>query len=435
MSSNFDWRKIFKVILRILLIIIIILSVAVVSLAGTFFFVRWQANANEKDSGDKTFLENLFTSEKKELKPTVTCLFLGVNGNLTDFIMLGQYDPNTREIDLVSIPRDTYVGDASVDGKINSTYSSKSLDKLKEEVTRITGIDINYYVLFKTKILREIVDEIGGVTVDVPINMNYDDPYQNLHIHLNKGEQRLNGTQAEGFCRFRQNNNGTGYPGGDVERTGTQQKFVKAFIGEILKGENISKIGSLIDIVVAGTKTDITLDIAKNYVGDVIALRTDRIYTNTLPGEGRMGQSRLGYATSFYYLDYAGVKEMIDEMFFNKEKVSGDSLVETSSISSDLAGYKETKTTKDAIKIEILNAGTDTKKVNDLVKKLKSEGFYVVKIGNYETTKNEASRIIDYGTASDTVLDKLKKSVSLTKTEEIQGNSSVDYTIILGPSY
>lgn len=435
MNSNFDWKKIVKIILRILLIIIIILSVAVVSLAGTFFYIRWQANASEKASGDKNFIENLLTSDKKEIKPTVTCLFLGVNGNLTDFIMLGQYDPNTREIDLVSIPRDTYVGNASVDGKINSTYSSKSLDKLKEEVTRITGVDVNYYVLFKTKILREVVDEIGGVTVDVPINMNYDDPYQNLHIHLSKGVQTLNGTQAEGFCRFRQNNNGTGYPGGDVERTGAQQKFVKAFIGEILKGENISKIGALIDIVVAGTETDITLDIAKNYIGDAIALRTDRIYTNTLPGEGRMGESRLGYATSFYYLDYAGVREMIDEMFYNKEKVSGDSLIETSSVSSELTTTQQTKTTKDAIKIEILNAGTTTKKVNDLVSKLKSDGFYVVKIGNYETTKNESSRVIDYGTSSDTVLDKLKKVVSVSKVEQVTGKSSVDYTVILGPNY
>lgn len=430
MSSNFEWKKPLKIILKILLILIIILSIVVVSLAGTFFFIRWQADVSEKASGEKNFIENLMTSNKKELKPTVTCLFLGLNENLTDFIMLGQYDPNTREIDLVSIPRDTNVGNASIDGKINSVYSSKNLDKLKDEVSRITGIDIQYYVLFRTKILRQIVDEIGGVTVDVPINMNYDDPYQNLHIHLNKGIQTLNGAQAEGFCRFRKNNNGTGYPGGDVERTGAQQKFVKAFIGELLKGENISKIGTLISIVIDGTKTDITMDIAKNYIGDAIALRTDRIYTNTLPGEGRYGMCPLGYQTSYYYLDYSGVKNMIDEMFYNKKIVSGEATTETSSNS-----VVSTKTIKDAIRVELLNAGTTASVINNLVDKLKEDNFYVVKIGNYNTTKTEVSRIIDYGTGSESVLSKLKKAVNISKTEDVPGKSSVDYTIIIGPNY
>ncbi|MBQ9314543.1 MAG: LCP family protein [Clostridia bacterium] len=430
MNNNFDWKKPVKIILRILLILIIILSVAVVSLAGTFFFIRWHADVSEKASGDKNFIENLVTSEKKQLKPNVTCLFLGINGNLTDFIMLGQYDPNTREIDLVSIPRDTNVGNASVDGKINSVYSSRSLDKLKEEVTRITGIDINYYVLFKTKVLRDIVDEMGGVTVDVPINMNYDDPYQNLHIHLNKGVQKLNGSQAEQFCRFRQNNNGTGYPGGDVERTKAQQKFVKSFIGELLKGENISKLSTLIGIAVDNTKTDITLDIAKNYIGDAIALRTDRIYTNTLPGSARMGQSQLGYQTSYYYLDYEQVKNMIDEMFYNKVISSGEKISETSSSS-----VISTKTLEDAVRVELLNAGTSAKVINELVDKLKEDNFYVVKIGNYETTKTEVSRIIDYGTGSSSVLDKLKKIIDISKVEDVEGKSSVDYTIIIGPNY
>jgi len=430
MKNKFEWKKVFKVILRVLLILIIILSVAVVSLAGTFFFVRWRADVSEKESGEKNFIENLMTSNKKEIKPNVTCLFLGINGNLTDFIMLGQYDPNTREIDLVSIPRDTNVGDASVDGKINSVYSSKSLDRLKEEVTRITGIDINYYVLFKTKILRDIVDEIGGVTIDVPINMNYDDPYQNLHIHLNKGVQTLNGSQAEQFCRFRKNNNGTGYPGGDIERTGAQQQFVKAFIGELLKGENISKLSSLINIAIEGTKTDITFDIAKNYIEDAIALRTDRIYTNTLPGEPRYGMSRLGYETSYYYLDYQGVKNMIDEMFYHKVIASGEGMAETSSSS-----VTAVKSAKDAIRVELLNAGTNAKVINDLVDKLKEDNFYVVKIGNYETTKTEASRIIDYGTSASSVLEKLKKSASIYKTEDATNESNVDYTIIVGPNY
>ena len=441
MNSEFDWKKPLKILLKILLVLIIILSLIVVTLAGTFLFMRWQKDAQEKESGEQNIIEQILAPTKKELEPKVTCLFLGVNGGLTDFIMLGQYNPNTREIALVSIPRDSNVGNASVDGKINSLYSSrgKNIEKVKDKVTEITGISIDHYVLFDTKILRKIVDEIGGVTVDVPINMDYDDPYQSLYIHLKKGVQTLNGSQAEQFCRFRKNNNGTGYPGGDVERTKAQQQFIKAFISELLKASNISKASNLINIVVEGTKTDVTFDIAKEYIDDLVALRTDRITSNTLPGSARMGESPLGYNTSYYYLDSKAVKEMIDEMFNGVKNESGDEIIDVSS--NDIETLKTTseesfqKSTDNVIRVELLNAGTSASIINSLVDKLKKQDFYVVKIGNYETTKNESSRIIDYGTGSTSTLNKLKEILELSNIEDVQGKSSVDYTVIIGPNY
>ena len=436
--NNTGWKKALKVFVRILVIVVIILAVAVVSLAGTFFYIRWHKDVQDKPSGDLNFLEQMMVSEKKE-EPVVTCLFLGLNGNLTDFIMLGQYDPNTREIDLLSIPRDTNIGNNSVDGKLNScysTYKKKSdpdygFEKVKEQITEITGIEIDYYVMFKTKILRQLVDEIGGVTVNVPINMNYDDPYQNLYIHLKKGTQKLTGSQAEQFVRFRKNNDGTGYPGGDVDRTKAQQQFITAFISELLKAENISKIPELISIVLDGTTTDVTLDVAKGYIDDVIAIRTDKISTNTIPGEGRNAQSPLGYVTSYYFIDDAEAEKMISEMFHNKAVESGDALktvLSTSVITKDSSGEEK-------VRVELLNAGTTSKIINDLVAELKEQNFYVVKIGNYETTSKEASRIIDHGYGSEVTLNKLKDTIGVTKTEVGSDESTVAYTIIVGPYY
>lgn len=423
-------KKTFKVLLRILLVIVIILVLAVVALAGTYFFINWQKDVQDKESGDKNIIERLVVPEKKE-EPVVTCLFLGVNGNLTDFIMLGQYNPNTREIALLSIPRDTNVGNNSVDGKINSAYSSRGMDKLKKQVTEITGIEIDYHVLFKTKILRQVVDKIGGVTVDVPINMNYDDPYQNLYIHLKKGTQKLTGSQAEQFCRFRKNNDGSGYPGGDVERTKAQQKFIKAFIAELLKVDNVSKIPDLINIVLEGTKTNVTLDVAKEYIDDVIALKTDRITTNTLPGSARMGQSPLGYMTSYYYYDAEKTKTMVDEMFHSSSITSGETTVSVTS--SNVVGKDESGEL--TVRVELLNAGTTSNVINNLVDKLRKENFYVVKIGNYDTSKKEASRIIDYGAVSEDILHDLMLVTGVTKTEASSEESSVAYTIIVGPYY
>lgn len=423
-------KKTFKVLLRILLVIVIILVLAVVALAGTYFFINWQKDVQDKESGDKNIIERLVVPEKKE-EPVVTCLFLGVNGNLTDFIMLGQYNPNTREIALLSIPRDTNIGNNSVDGKINSAYSSRGMDKLKKQVTEITGIEIDYHVLFKTKILRQVVDKIGGVTVDVPINMNYDDPYQNLYIHLKKGTQKLTGSQAEQFCRFRKNNDGSGYPGGDVERTKAQQKFIKAFIAELLKVDNVSKIPDLINIVLEGTKTNVTLDVAKEYIDDVIALKTDRITTNTLPGSARMGQSPLGYMTSYYYYDAEKTKTMVDEMFHSSSITSGETTVSVTS--SNVVGKDESGEL--TVRVELLNAGTTSNVINNLVDKLRKENFYVIKIGNYDTSKKEASRIIDYGATSEDLLHDLMLVTGITKTETSSEESSVAYTIIVGPYY
>lgn len=423
-------KKTFKVLLKILLVIVIILVLAVVALAGTYFFINWQKDVQDKESGDKNIIERLVVPEKKE-EPVVTCLFLGVNGNLTDFIMLGQYNPNTREIALLSIPRDTNIGNNSVDGKINSAYSSRGMDKLKKQVTEITGIEIDYHVLFKTKILRQVVDKIGGVTVDVPINMNYDDPYQNLYIHLKKGTQKLTGSQAEQFCRFRKNNDGSGYPGGDVERTKAQQKFIKAFIAELLKVDNVSKIPDLINIVLEGTKTNVTLDVAKEYIDDVIALKTDRITTNTLPGSARMGQSPLGYMTSYYYYNAEKTKTMVDEMFHSSSITSGETTVSVTS--SNVVGKDESGEL--TVRVELLNAGTTSNVINNLVDKLRKENFYVVKIGNYDTSKKEASRIIDYGATSEDLLHDLMLVTGITKTETSSEESSVAYTIIVGPYY
>ena len=94
--------------------------------------------------------------------------------------------------------------------KINALYQ-KSPQKTVEAVENLTGINIDYYITVKTSALIEIVDAIGGVDFDVPINMDYDDDTQDLHIHLKAGQQKINGEKAEQLVRFRHNNNGTTY--------------------------------------------------------------------------------------------------------------------------------------------------------------------------------------------------------------------------------
>ena len=149
--------------------------------------------------------------------PKYYCLIIGKSQNLTDTLILAVYDPKNQEASMLSIPRDTFIGDnlstATSWDKINAIYQTDDgAEKLLEEVRELTGINVRNYVVIDTAALKALVDAIGGVEFNVPIDMSYDDSKQNLHIKLKAGLQMLDGDKAEQVVRFRHNNNGTTYP-------------------------------------------------------------------------------------------------------------------------------------------------------------------------------------------------------------------------------
>ena len=128
----------------------------------------------------------------------------------------------------VSIPRDSK---AIIDGKarkINYAYNKGGTELLADTVSEQLGIPVDYTVSVNLKGFTALVDAIGGVDFDVPINMDYDDPIQNLSIHFKKGVQHLSGADALRVVRFRHNNDGSGYGSEDLGRMATQQKFPQA---------------------------------------------------------------------------------------------------------------------------------------------------------------------------------------------------------------
>lgn len=438
----------FKSFLKGLAVVLILICVVVAGGAAAIYYENLEKDMKE-NSGDSKLAQFLVSggeTQKKE-EPLFTCLFMGRNAHLTDFMMLAQYNPNTREVSLMSIPRDTYVGTSSVDGKINSIYMYKYPEKVVKAVEEITGVDIQHYLIFNAKILRNIVNELGGVTVTVPFNMNYDDPDQNLYIHLKKGTQRLSGAQAEQFVRFRKNNNGGGYANGDVGRIATQQKFIKAMISEVLKVENIGKVGNLVKIALNGTDTDLTLDVLQEYLDDVVTFKKDRVRIETLPGVGKYGKGPDGLTRSFFYHDAEKTKEIVKELFFTSiddvnssgdSATSGDKKNDINTKAQEVISKgleTESGNNDEKIRIEVLNANAKTSKMNDLVEKLNSNDCNVVKIGNYPTTKVESSRIITYGKHTSDELEKIKSLSGIKNVEESDENVNVKFTIIIGANY
>ena len=121
------------------------------------------------------------------------------------------------------------ISNAKPQDKINSLYKESDPQIILDEINELTGLDIEYYMTINNNALIELVDSVGGVEFDVPIDMNYDDRSQNLHIHLKKGLQIIDGEKAECLLRFRHNNNGTSYSteygDNDYCRMKTRKKF------------------------------------------------------------------------------------------------------------------------------------------------------------------------------------------------------------------
>ncbi|MBR5586378.1 MAG: LCP family protein, partial [Clostridia bacterium] len=189
-------------------------------------------------------------------------LLMGVDkdGYRTDTMMVATYNVETSQITVMQLPRDTYVkNNGRQDKKLNSAYFT-GVDQLKKEVNLAYGIKIHKYVEVNIDAFKKLIDAIGGVQMDVPINMIYDDPYQNLHIYLLKGPQVLDGEKAEQFVRFRKNNDGSGYPRGDLQRLEAQQAFITATVKQIVSGDGLKNINKLIKIALENVNTDMSFN-------------------------------------------------------------------------------------------------------------------------------------------------------------------------------
>lgn len=266
-------------------------------------------------------------NEKSSLtkkKNEINALVSGTNQNLTDTMIYVNYNVETGKVAMMSIPRDTYItNEYCVGHKLNALYRGKNTQAFIEQIEDLIGVNIDYYLIFDSKMLIEIVDKIGGVEVDVPMRMKYDDPTQNLHIDLKKGTQVLNGKQAEQFVRYRKGNDGSGYARGDIQRTEVQQQFIKNFISTVLSTKNLTKIPDLINIALDNTDTNITAREALKYSTDVAKIDTSNISSCTAPGEAKYINN-----ISYFVMDKEKTKELV------KNKLVDNSSEETTTQSN-----------------------------------------------------------------------------------------------------
>jgi len=232
------------------------------------------------------------------------------NGGSDTNILLS-VDGKNKTLNAVSLPRDTLIDVDWNVKKLNSAYNVGGTARLRQEVSRMLGIPVDFYITVDLDGFAALVDAIGGVTFDVPVDMNYDDPTQDLHIHFRKGEQYLTGEEALKVVRFRHNNDGTGYGTEDIGRIGTQQKFLLTVAKQMLSNLDLKAIQSYASVFMEYVKTDLTVGNLV-WIGE-IALNAgmENIQFYTLPGDG----SGLYKKVSYYILYPEEVLTLINSSF------------------------------------------------------------------------------------------------------------------------
>ncbi len=227
---------------------------------------------------------------------------------LSDTMMLVRFDPTTGKTTLLSIPRDTRtwvegrglvkINEANYDG--GPALSATSISEL------LGGVGIDRYVRINVQGIEKLIDALGGVTVQVPQDMKYQDDSQHLYINLKAGTQHLNGSQALQFVRFRYDHLG------DIGRIQRQQMFLRALMEQTLTPATLTKLPKIISIIRSHIDTNLSIEellALANFAG-----QTDRAKTQMLLLPGRFSEPE-EFEASYWIPNYNGIDTIVAEHF------------------------------------------------------------------------------------------------------------------------
>ncbi len=420
-------KGILKFILVLILIIVLLLGIFIGYLGFTY---NWDFNKMVRGGAKRIALIATGQTQKDiDNLPPIYTLILGVSTDegltLTDTIIVAAYYPRTQQASMLSIPRDTFVGKSEATAtsydKINAVYSYKGIDGILAAVNKITGLNITNYVIVKNQGLIEIVDTIGGVDFDVPIDMNYDDGGQNLHIHLKKGYQRLNGEQAEGLVRYRHDNMVNGYMksypseygNNDIGRMKTQRAFITETLKQTLQFKNVTKVNELLQVVYRNVETNMDMNYLMKYTPAAVEFDTAAIETDYVPGTTPM----LNHL-SFFKVNQKELAPIIEKLFTFKQAAF------------DAGGTANLVFSPSQIKVQVLDGTGDSETFDETVKRLEKKGYNV--IDTAKTTVASKTRTINRTNKNAEVTDELIDCLGYGEESEGQILSSYDYTIIVG---
>lgn len=309
---------------------LLILVLFVVILVGAFLFFLDDKETIEQLFGKDNMMSKMLTEfvESKShrrraefslpfLPRRQNILLLGVDSNgsetdpwkgtRSDTIVVLNIDPKTRSVNAISVPRDSKVYLPAEFGvqKINAAHALGGVRLVKQTVEEALGIKIDRYIIVSDDAVRKLVDALDGVPIYVEKRMNYDDYSGDLHIHLQKGLNVLDGRNAVGYLRFRHDGMG------DIGRTQRQQWFLRGLLEKIQSPQSIPRIPAMLNIATTYVKTDLSLYEMSQYAALAKSFDISKIEVATLPG----GPNKKG-STSYWILDPDKTQEVVNRLVY-----------------------------------------------------------------------------------------------------------------------
>lgn len=314
-----------KRFIKIFFISIICFSIAIV--LGSYSYLKKDDMGIEKQIGGSLVVtkakeiesyDNL--KEARERSNRKNILILGMEDVRTDTIILASFCPDGKKVDLINIPRDTYIHRKGYNDptqrKINSIYQDHGVKGVKKTISYILeDIPIHHYIILNYKGVENIVDKLGGVEVEVPFHMKYEDPTAKppVKIDIEAGKQILDGKKSLEFLRYRKGNN-NGYADGDLGRIRAQQEFIKSFIDK--SSEN------MLTVITNGfshVKTDISLIDSIAYGRKAMGMTKEDFNLYTLPGKSEFKKVNKRIL-SYYTYDKGETLKTIEEIYKIKKQ-------------------------------------------------------------------------------------------------------------------
>ena len=273
---------------------VIIGGIFLFAIAGIVLFAGYTYYA-AKNSVDKMFKESAVISSNKskqdnslkasDVNSKFGILLMGVDNDAerektehldsarTDSLIYMVYDGENKKIDMVSLPRDiwtniydgTGTGTIAATAKINSAFTIGEEDATIETVQNYLQLPIDYYVNVNFTSFEKIIDAIGGITVDVPYDINKKYTSDNTgETLIPEGRQLLNGEQALIFARIRKMDT-------DVDRGNRQQEVIEAAIHQALKINNVTKYQEILDSVSEDVNTNFKFEDLVSLAGNMLS--------------------------------------------------------------------------------------------------------------------------------------------------------------------
>ncbi|KAB3531836.1 LCP family protein [Alkaliphilus serpentinus] len=260
----------------------------------------------------------------------INIVLLGLEGLRSDTNMFISYDPDNKQIDVISIPRDTYYPRKGYTGlgkdKFNAVYQDHGADGVKMALSDLLlNIPVDHYITVNYKGAEAIINTLGGVPVYIPELMSYEDLYDDppLKIHFEPGHHLLNGEDGVKFLRYRQGSPGSGamsYADGDLGRIRAQQEFMKSAFKKAIS----FRLPTVVATAFRFVRTDVDLQEAVKYATMAAGMEIENVNMLTLPG---VDEYRNGL--SYFFLDEEETKTLLLNMYgYVVETENEDDVVE-----------------------------------------------------------------------------------------------------------